>query len=559
MDASHAGESKEAMQALAKRLGGCSKLARTAGLARCARSRARIVIVRARGGELVRALSRAGRVTRVRFLGRCVPVVLGALLVLVWASSVGAATTTVDAVAQARIVIQGSFSSFAAIPNLTGDGRPGLAISTSNDALGRPVAGVVHVLFDTSRTGTVSLADPTLHGFEIFGARPYDNAGFNITSAGDVNGDGRGDILLTAPRNGIECAGADTGPCGNAPHYAYVVYGKADEDPVDLAHLRRSQGFMIKGVAAGGLIAGLGRFAGARYGAIAVQGRVSYVIYGGRDPSNVDLAHLGSRGFRITAGGPGAGPPGVASAGDVNGDGRPDLLLYKGFIRSAHDQGVFVLFGRRYSRTVSVYHLGRNGFAIRGADIGVGVGDVNGDRRGDLLVRRAGVGLNYDVVYGSTASRVVDLAALGSRGFGLRYGPVPAGLTVQLNVLAGLGDLNGDGRADFGIATETYPGGNGPFQGMDSVVYGSRRSSTLSLQELGAAGYQLTTAVPPATCPATPGGNELGHELTALGNFSGDGQPEFAVGAHGLGPVPPGASTCSLPEGEVLIETAPSP
>lgn len=493
--------------------------------------------------------------------GRGVLVVLGALLALVWASSVGAATTTVDAVAQARLVIQGSFSSLAAIPNLTGDGRPGLAISTSSDALGRPVAGVVHVLFDTSRTGTVQLGDPTLHGFEIFGARPYDNAGNSITYAGDVNGDGRGDILLTAPRNGIECAGADTGPCGNAPHYAYVIYGKADETPVDLAHLRRSQGFMIKGVAAGGLIAGLGNFAGGRYGAIAVQGRVTYVIYGGRDPANVDLAHLGSRGFRITAGGPGAGPPGVAPAGDVNGDGRPDLLLYKGFIRSAHDQGVFVLFGRRYSRTVSVYHLGSNGFASRGADTGVGVGDVNGDGRGDLLVRRAGVGPNYDVVYGSTSPRVVDLAALGSRGFGIRYGPLPAGLTVQPNVLAGLGDLNGDGRADFGIATETYPaGGNGPFQGTVSVVYGSRRSGALSLQNLGAAGYRLTTAVPPTTCPNLPSGNELGHELTALGNFSGDGQPEFAVGAHGLGPpFSPGTPTCSLPGGEVLIETAPSP
>ena len=486
---------------------------------------------------------------------------LGALLALVWAGSVGAATTTVDAVAQARLVIQGSFSAFAGIPNLTGDGRPALAISTSSDALGRPVAGVVHVLFDTSRTGTVQLADPTLHGFEILGARPYDNAGVNITYAGDVNGDGRGDILLTAPRNGIECAGAGTGPCGNAPHYDYVVYGKADEGRIDLAHLRRSQGFMIKGVASGGSIAGLGSFAGGRYGAIAVQGRrVSYVIYGGRDPANVDLAHLGSRGFRISAGGPGAGPPGIAPAGDVNGDGRPDLLLYKGFIGSAHDQGVFVLFGRRYSRTISVYHLGSNGFVIRGADIGVGVGDVNGDRRGDLLLRRAGVGLNYDVVYGASSSRVVDLAALGSRGFGVRYGPAPAGLVVQSNALAGLGDLNGDGRADFGIATETVPGGNGPFQGTVSVVYGSRRGSTLSLQDLGAAGYQLTTAVPPLTCPNAPGGNELGHELTALGNFSGDEKPEFAVGAHGLGlPFSPGAPNCSLPEGEVLIETAPSP
>jgi hypothetical protein len=240
-------------------------------------------------------------------------IVLGVLLALGSAGEMAyASSVSIDAVAQARLIVQGPpliGSSIAAAPNLTGDARPALVIAAPYESVpGRPAAGVVHVLFDTPRTGTVSLSDPSLHGFRIIGARAYETAGINVTSAGDVNGDGRGDVLLTAPREGFVCASAGNTPCGNAPRDAYLIYGKADQGTVDLAHLRRSQGFMIKGVEGGGLhggIAGLGRFDGRRYGAIAVDSiRYTYVIYGERNPANVDLAHVGSRGFRITAGGP---------------------------------------------------------------------------------------------------------------------------------------------------------------------------------------------------------------------------------------------------------------
>jgi len=497
-------------------------------------------------------------------------IVFGVLLALSSAGEMAyASSISIDAVAQARLIVQGPpliGSSIAAVQNLTGDGRPALVIGAPYaDVPGRPVAGVVYVLFDTPRTGTVSLGDPTLHGFHIIGAQAYDQAGFNVTSAGDVNGDGRGDILLTAPREGFVCASAGSGPCGNAPRDAYVIYGKADQATIDLAHLSRSQGFMIKGVEGGGLhggIAGLGRFDGSRYGAIAVDSsRYAYVIYGGRNPANVDLAHLGSRGLRVTAGGPGAGPLGVAAAGDVNGDGRPDLLLSKG--STAGQPFVFVLFGGHYSGVLSAYHLGTRGFAIRGAGSGVGVGDVNGDHRADLLVTRAGAGgralEELDLVFGSAFSRPVDVASLGSRGARIFYGPAPPGYFLQLNALAGLGDLNRDGRADFGVATETFPpDSNGPFQGTVSVVFSARRIGPLSLLNLGSAGYRLITAVTPASCRGAPTGNELGNgnALTALGDFSGDGRHEFAVGASGLGP--PASGPCSLPGGEVLIETVPS-
>jgi hypothetical protein len=54
----------------------------------------------------------------------------------------------------------------------------------------------------------------------------------------------------------------------------------------------------------------------------------SYVIYGTASPSNVDLASLGSSGFRIDGATryDGMGNS-VAPVGDINGDGRADVIV----------------------------------------------------------------------------------------------------------------------------------------------------------------------------------------------------------------------------------------
>ncbi len=144
------------------------------------------------------------------------------------------------------------------------------------------------------------------------------------------------------------------------------------------------------------------------------------------------------------------------------------------------------------------------------------MGDVNGDHRADLLLERVGIqGREHeelDLLYGSASSRPVDLASLGSRGARIYYGPAPSGRILQLNTLAGLGNLNRDGRADFGVATETYQHGGLAVQSTVSVVFGSRLTGSLALQNLGSAGYQLTAPAPaPApSCPMVPAGGELG-------------------------------------------------
>ena len=110
-------------------------------------------------------------------------------------------------------------------------------------------------------------------GFVIQGDAAFDEAGFSVSSAGDVNGDGYADLVVGA-------RGGDDG--GNTAGEAYVVLGRASgfgsvaggRAVIDLASLSPSAGFIVQGDAA-----------------------------------------LDQAGFS------------VSSAGDVNGDGFADLIV----------------------------------------------------------------------------------------------------------------------------------------------------------------------------------------------------------------------------------------
>lgn len=137
----------------------------------------------------------------------------------------------------------------------------------------------------------------------------------------------------------------------------------------------------------------------------------------------------------------------LAAAGDVNGDGSRDLIVgaYQNDARGANAGRAYVYFGG--PGLDSVPDLVLNG-ATAGDQFGIavaGVGDVNGDGRDDLLVgarfNATGgfqAGRAY-VFFGGTSLDAVPDLVITSTTPGERFG-----FTV-----ARAGDVNGDWRDDF--------------------------------------------------------------------------------------------------------------
>ncbi len=129
-------------------------------------------------------------------------------------------------------------------------------------------AGEAYVLFGKA-SGLASIDLTSLgvgDGFVIQGDAAGDEAGWSVSSAGDVNGDGFDDLIVGAPFG--DDGGVDAGE-------AYVIFGKATGlANIDLTGLTTADGFMMQG--------------------------------------DVAFDHAGYS---------------VSSAGDVNGDGFDDLIL----------------------------------------------------------------------------------------------------------------------------------------------------------------------------------------------------------------------------------------
>ena len=420
----------------------------------------------------------------------------------------------------------------------------------------------------TRLLGSIDLSElSAAEGFVIQGDAAGDQAGYSVSGAGDVNGDGFADLIVGA-RNG------DDG--GDNAGEAYVLFGGPDSTPpqvIDLTNLAAADGFIIQGDApgdfAGRSVSAAGDVNGDGFADLIVganggddSGGVNpgeaYVVFGkASTPRVVDLTSLAAGDGFILRGDQGGAPGAtngdnagisVSGAGDVNGDGFADLIVgaYLGDDGGTNAGEAYVVFGKASNpRVINLSGLApADGFIIQGDapydNAGRSVsaaGDVNGDGYADLIVgAHIGSDGGYStgeayVVFGKQGDfgnlmggrRVVDLSSLAAGDGFIIQGDAPydnAGFSVS-----GAGDVNGDGYADLIIGARGGDDG-GDNAGEAYVVFGKQDGfgRVIDLSSLAAGDGFIIRGDAPY--------DNAGFSVSAAGDVNGDGFADLIVGAR---------------------------
>ncbi len=303
-------------------------------------------------------------------------------------------------------------SAVSSAGDINGDGFDDIAIGApQSEGIGNsePDAGECYVIFGGSALPEViNLANLGDAGVTIYGANRYDAAGHSLSAAGDVNGDGFGDLLIGAYTGGAYLYGEYS---GGKPFLGrnYVIYGRSSlPATIDLGNLDAA-GVKIAGTEAGDLggwsVSGAGDFNGdgfddvllSAFNASGVDNKrersgESYVVFGDSAlPGKIVLPTNGTSRVMTILGadrGDGSGWS-VSSAGDVNSDGFDDILvlaIYSTDSTRWNSRDGYLLFGNSSPpNTVDLANIGPANVTLFSAGKMSDAGDVNGDGFADFL------------------------------------------------------------------------------------------------------------------------------------------------------------------------------
>ncbi len=371
--------------------------------------------------------------------------------------------------------------SLAAAGDVDGDGLPDWIGGAPHAGQGLPRgAGTAYVY---------SGLDGRLIG-KFDGAAENDNFGWSVDGAGDLDGDGHAELIIGAWR-------ADPGGLVDAGS-AYVYSGATG------ALIWRFDGTQA-GDRFGESVAGAGDVDGDGVGDLIVGG--SEAVRGGFELAGQASVYSGATGLRLfhyegSARRDAIGKS-VSPAGDVNGDGRADFLIGapRRWINNQAGCGTVFLHSGADGAPLRAYEGDRGdhlGWSVANA------GDIDGDGVDDALL-----GAPYRDTFGAGAAGSAEVRSGADGSVLWRHDADVGGQFGQ--AVAGVGDVDGDGLADFLIGSPWR--NTGRWNAGVALLYSGATGALL---------WQFEGRWPDAA---------MGHGVAGAGDLAADGRLGLLVGA----------------------------